>query len=1298
LSRFKISALILFGLSLFAASSQAQTSQIPLQCRDSSGSGTTQVCTTVLAVTPVPGDSIIYTTTTTNTGDITVNINNTGPIHIRKWLGSATLASGDLPAATPVLLIYDGTYWEIQTIGNIPIGTGNVSAAVNFPNQGETVVVSSSASKGVQSSPSLFDSSATTGGADWSANAVSFFSALPTAGRGAYTTLAGVTASPTSSVNPFSSTVSELGIQLPPFPISLNSATSPWLIDGSDIDIIGVGESGNGTRLNAAGSFPVATPIVTLGDTSTQRQNLSLRRLSLNCGGGPVGCTSLTAYGLNEGSEITQVNHLGNNSASATAPLALFSGNTAGEGHFLVVDNECGGSGAQDCYQDLSKGASGALFIRNTANNTGKIEGNAGLDFVSISSNNTINFSYGFHAEGFLYGCLFGAHTGGTCDALETSGVNTDALHINAGALTVSSHSLIGFGMNIVNDLSLIPNVVLPVALYSNGIADYSNGTAYFAGLGGHLTTYSGAHTATVTESWINCTTSPTITFNPALIGQLYHVFNNGSGTCTLAASSGNMNGAGVIGGSSITIATATGADVTCDGTNCMANAGGNGGSSGANKALSNLASVAVNLALLPGSDASISLDSTSFRYVNSWWSGVTGWTNGSGTADTGLSRCSAGLVCVGNGTAADVSGTIEATVLEAAPGTHPGLVTLPGNTTNPSIGSNLTGFLGPSSASFTSYVMQLPTTAPSGTQALECATPSSNISTCSFVTPSGAVSSVSNVDGTLTISPTTGAVVASINLAEANAWSAAGTASTPGLSITGAPYTGGSGTTNFPQFYINDGTGPTTFSTAGTEFGINTPSGFVGNLEDFHVNGGASVANLSYLGAWVALTYTADGSTAGFIDFPQGSTSASVAPCNVSTSICVQAPTSVTSYLLDLPGAQPTTNNTFLSCTAANPSVCSWTAGGGVSSIATTSPITGGTITSTGTIACATCVTSAASLTSTAFMTGAGSQGSQTPSATATLSSGGAPTFPGLGTFSAAGGASTPGLTVTGAPYTAGNATTNFPQLYVNDGTGPTTFSTAGTEFGVNTPSGFTGNLADFHVNGAASVANLTYTGAWSALSYTSLGTTAGFIDFPQGTTSASIAPCNATTSACWQAPAAVTSYVLDVPGAAPTNTNSAISCSDANPAVCTFAKMSQTAFLTSNYTNASGAFTNVTGLTFTPEASTSYHMHCNLVWSASAATAGPEYQITGPSTPTHVVIQMVSAVTASTMASAAVTAFSTALNPVGSVVTSSTTEYSTLDMDLINASSTTAIQVQAQNQGTGTLTIEAGSACQLQ
>ena len=52
---------------------------------------------------------------------------------------------------------------------------------------------------------------------------------------------------------------------------------------------------------------------------------------------------------------------------------------------------------------------------------------------------------------------------------------------------------------------------------------------------------------------------------------------------------------------------------------------------------------------------------------------------------------------------------------------------------------------------------------------------------------------------------------------------------------------------------------------------------------------------------------------------------------------------------------------------------------GGTVTSIATTSPITGGTITTTGTIACATCVTSASSLTSNSLMIGGGGQASST-------------------------------------------------------------------------------------------------------------------------------------------------------------------------------------------------------------------------------------------------------------------------------------------------------------------------------
>lgn len=58
---------------------------------------------------------------------------------------------------------------------------------------------------------------------------------------------------------------------------------------------------------------------------------------------------------------------------------------------------------------------------------------------------------------------------------------------------------------------------------------------------------------------------------------------------------------------------------------------------------------------------------------------------------------------------------------------------------------------------------------------------------------------------------------------------------------------------------------------------------------------------------------FTSTGTTSGFVDYPQGTTSAAVAPCNAATSICEQAPTAVTSYLVTKPGVSATgiiTNN----------------------------------------------------------------------------------------------------------------------------------------------------------------------------------------------------------------------------------------------------------------------------------------------------------------------------------------------------------------------------------------------------
>jgi hypothetical protein len=81
---------------------------------------------------------------------------------------------------------------------------------------------------------------------------------------------------------------------------------------------------------------------------------------------------------------------------------------------------------------------------------------------------------------------------------------------------------------------------------------------------------------------------------------------------------------------------------------------------------------------------------------------------------------------------------------------------------------------------------------------------------------------------------------------------------------------------------------------------------------------------------------------------------------------------------------------------------------------------------------------------------------------------------------LSAAGALSTPSVSITGTPLTSGGSgTTTFPLVYINDGTAPTNFSTLGTELGINTPSGYTGNFLDFKLNGATvSAATMTSAG----------------------------------------------------------------------------------------------------------------------------------------------------------------------------------------------------------------------------
>lgn len=115
----------------------------------------------------------------------------------------------------------------------------------------------------------------------------------------------------------------------------------------------------------------------------------------------------------------------------------------------------------------------------------------------------------------------------------------------------------------------------------------------------------------------------------------------------------------------------------------------------------------------------------------------------------------------------------------------------------------------------------------------------------------------------------TSGAKLPFLNTA--NTWSAAqinstsGASSTPALKFTGTLFTGGTGTTTMPHVLIepSGATAATGWSTSGTLLGLNSPSGFSGNIQEWRANG-SSVAYLSSGGALVALNLSSTNSVTG--------------------------------------------------------------------------------------------------------------------------------------------------------------------------------------------------------------------------------------------------------------------------------------------------------------------------------------------------------------------------------------------------------------------------------------------------
>lgn len=240
-------------------------------------------------------------------------------------------------------------------------------------------------------------------------------------------------------------------------------------------------------------------------------------------------------------------------------------------------------------------------------------------------------------------------------------------------------------------------------------------------------------------------------------------------------------------------------------------------------------------------------------------------------------------------------------------------------------------------SGATTSNTVNGPATSPANGDALCSTIPTSNVMTisdCGFV-GSNAVTAVSPGAGIAHFAGSTQAVTSSAivnaditSMAESKLTGSLGattiTESAASFSITRA----GVATANLTAPYVFLNTNSTNSNTS-IGLGISTPGTSTGQTT-LNINGAATggdlmdcgtggtwtagvlsgqtiLCKISITGAFTGVSYTSNGTTAGFLDLPQGTTSSGVAPCNTATSICLQAPTSVTSQLRTFAGTPAT-------------------------------------------------------------------------------------------------------------------------------------------------------------------------------------------------------------------------------------------------------------------------------------------------------------------------------------------------------------------------------------------------------
>jgi hypothetical protein len=129
--------------------------------------------------------------------------------------------------------------------------------------------------------------------------------------------------------------------------------------------------------------------------------------------------------------------------------------------------------------------------------------------------------------------------------------------------------------------------------------------------------------------------------------------------------------------------------------------------------------------------------------------------------------------------------------------------------------------------------------------------------------------------------------------------------------------------------------------------------------------------------------------------------------------------------------------------------------------------------------------------------------------------------------------------------------------------------------------------------------------------------------------------------------------------------------------------------------YTNATTTFSSVSSLSFPVSANHTYTGTCTVVYQGTATTAGPKWQLTGPASPTTVLLAVDGGTGAAAYADVAATAFSSAITAFGTLGATSTNYVGHVAFSIVNGVNAGTVTLQAAANGSGTLTIAAGSYC---